>query len=416
MLPLIGIAASFIPDLIRLIGSDKTNTIATKVTDAVSQVTQASDEAQVRAKLADPAVAAQLQARLAEIALDAQKAQNGAEASQRQNELDELRATLADTHDARSTMVQLADKESPVAWGAQVVSVIIGLGFFTVFAIALFGGSYIKDTNKEVVYTLIGAVATAFATMVSFWLGSSQGSRNKDETVRQLQLTHAQQTSNLLDKMTGPGAGGGTQNTPAGAGQPAGAKPIPAASVQSQPATSPAATSNFVPCLHEVLHLEGGFSDDPRDPGGPTNFGITRAELAQVRRVPLGDADVTKLTLDEAEEIYHTQYWNATKCDDLAPGVDLMVFHFAVNAGNGTSVRVLQNATNSTQDGIIGPKTLAATGGFDPKRLITTLAQQQMDHYRGLATWQTYGTGWTNRVNRAQTAALAMVTSRTQAA
>ena len=140
MLPLIGIAASLVPELIRLIGGDKSNTLAAKVNNVVTDVVGTQDGTQARAKLADPAVLAQLQTRLAEIALDAQRVQAQAEGDQRQADLDKLKTTLADTQGARSLLTTLADKTSPIAWGAPVVSVIIGIGFFVIMGMAMFAG------------------------------------------------------------------------------------------------------------------------------------------------------------------------------------------------------------------------------------------------------------------------------------
>src|SRR5689334_13565310 len=128
MLPLIGLAASLVPELIRLIGGDKTNALAAKVNDVVTTVVGSQDETQARAKLADPTVAAQLQTRLAEIALEAQKLQAQAESDQRQADLEKLKASLASTDGARSLLTTLAGKTSPIAWGAPVVSIIIGIG------------------------------------------------------------------------------------------------------------------------------------------------------------------------------------------------------------------------------------------------------------------------------------------------
>ncbi len=113
MLPLIGLAAYVVPEIIRLIGGDKTGTLATKVSQVTQEIVGTTDKSQARAKIADPAIAAQLQGRLAEVALEAQKAQLQAEADQRQAELDQLKATLGDTQGARDLLGRLADKESP---------------------------------------------------------------------------------------------------------------------------------------------------------------------------------------------------------------------------------------------------------------------------------------------------------------
>ena len=409
MLPLIGIATMLIPELIRLISGDKTNTLAAKVSHVVTDTVGTQNETQARAKLADPAIAAQLQTRLTEIALEAQKVQAQAEREQRQADLDKIKALLSDTQGARALTATLADKASPIAWGAPIISVIIGIGFFMVLGMAIFGGKFITNDNSNIVYTLVGTMATGFATAISFWLGSSQGSRDKDDTVRQMQLSHAAQTADLLTRVQHPPAPAALSK-PQSVPEPAAvAPPVPASNVVPM---QPAHASNFTACLHEVLHMEGGFSDDPRDPGGPTNFGISRAELADVRRVPVTSITedmMQALTLDEAAGIYQSRYWNVLRCEDVPLGVDLMLFHFGVNAGHATSAKLLQTVVGTACDGIVGRQTIITTCRNEAAKLIDDLAQAQIKHYSTLEKFGTYGNGWVNRVNRAQEVAKRMV-------
>ncbi len=85
------------------------------------------------------------------------------------------------------------------------------------------------------------------------------------------------------------------------------------------------AAETFDRALALVLDLEGGFVDHPRDPGGATNLGITRATLAKARGRPVSVVDVKALTRAEAGTIYRRLYWNAVKADELPPGLDLAV-------------------------------------------------------------------------------------------
>ena len=93
-----------------------------------------------------------------------------------------------------------------------------------------------------------------------------------------------------------------------------------------------------------VFSVEGGFTDDPVDPGGATNLGITHDELAKWRGRAVTIDDMRDLGKDEAAAIYRANYWTISRCADLAPGVDLIVFDAAVNTGNGRSARLLQAA------------------------------------------------------------------------
>ena len=124
--------------------------------------------------------------------------------------------------------------------------------------------------------------------------------------------------------------------------------------------------SSFGAALAFVLRQEGGYSDNPADPGGATNLGITRRTLAGWRKVSpwwnLPKTAVQALSAAEAGEIYRALYWSPVAGDDLPAGLDLAVFDFAVNSGPDRAARALQGIVGVAVDGRIGPKTLAAVG------------------------------------------------------
>ena len=157
-----------------------------------------------------------------------------------------------------------------------------------------------------------------------------------------------------------------------------------------------------------VFSVEGGYTDDPMDPGGATNLGITLDELSVWRHTAVTKADVQNLQRDEAGSIYRTNYWNASRCADLAPGVDLMVFDASVNTGNGRSARFLQAACGANVDGSIGPLTVAAANAKPAADLIAALAAARLAFYQSLPTFNHFGHGWTARVQQAQAQAVQM--------
>jgi len=173
-------------------------------------------------------------------------------------------------------------------------------------------------------------------------------------------------------------------------------------------------------CLAFTLREEGGYVDDPADPGGATNMGITLATYREWSDDPhLGDVQVKDLTLKTASAIYRALYWNPLRADALPPGVDLSVFDMGVNAGIWRSPRLLQHAlgfTGEEVDGAIGPETLAAAGRFDARTLVNELADRQTAYYRSLANFPIFGTGWLRRTNTRRDAALAMIQSETTVA
>jgi lysozyme family protein len=169
------------------------------------------------------------------------------------------------------------------------------------------------------------------------------------------------------------------------------------------------AAANFGNCLAFVLEQEGGYVDDPLDPGGATNLGITLHVLSDWRHTAVTKIDVQNLSREEAGAIYRARYWNVVRGDDLAAGVDLMVFDAAVNLGAGRSARILQGAVGVNQDGAIGPKSLEALKTCASSELISKLAYARRAFYEGLPTFSHFGKGWTARVDRAKQRALEMV-------
>jgi len=172
-------------------------------------------------------------------------------------------------------------------------------------------------------------------------------------------------------------------------------------------------TDRFGVCLAFTLKAEGGYVDDPDDPGSATNMGITLATLREWSDDPdLGLAQVEDTTQRTARAIYRSLYWNPLRADALPAGVDLSVFDMGVNAGIWRSARLLQRAlgfTGEEVDGCVGPETLAAAAKCNARSLVDDLAERQAAYYRGLADFQTFGTGWLNRTEARRRAALAMI-------
>ena len=147
---------------------------------------------------------------------------------------------------------------------------------------------------------------------------------------------------------------------------------------------------SFNTALAFVLAREGGYSNDPRDPGGETNFGICKASNPSV--------DIKALTRETAAAIYRRDYWKAGGCEGLPAPVAVMHFDCCVNQGVGTAAKILQLAAGVTADGKIGPKTLGAVQRAKPDDLLTEYAARRADHYGRLPHFPTYGLGWMRRL------------------
>lgn len=190
---------------------------------------------------------------------------------------------------------------------------------------------------------------------------------------------------------------------------PAGAAPT------EVPAPTPAAETDetggdrrsmFAAALAHVLEMEGGFSDDPHDPGGPTNKGITLAVYATWVGVALTQASRARLVeqlkrIPDAmvREIYATRYWEPAGCEAMPPALALMHFDAAVNHGVGTAIRLLQRTVGTEADGEIGPRTRAALAATPLDRALRTYADLRRERYRALDHFWRFGKGWLRRVD-----------------
>jgi len=146
-----------------------------------------------------------------------------------------------------------------------------------------------------------------------------------------------------------------------------------------------------------VLRHEGGYANDPSDPGGETKYGISKKAYP--------DLDIKKLTVEDVHRIYVRDYWQRLSCDEMTPPVGLTVFDSAVNCGRDRASKWLQTSARALDcpvklDGIIGPKTLAAVHECDPARLCLTFLHQRLFHYLCLGKkYPQYVSGWVGRTS-----------------
>ena len=122
----------------------------------------------------------------------------------------------------------------------------------------------------------------------------------------------------------------------------------------------------FNEIIEVVLHHEGGYVNDPDDPGGETNFGIAK------RSHP--DVDIKNLTKDGAKEIYKEVYWDKNKVESLPENLRHIAFDMYVNQGKSRGVKILQQAANAKGaglkvDGGMGPMTIKAMDGVELQRV-----------------------------------------------
>ncbi len=151
---------------------------------------------------------------------------------------------------------------------------------------------------------------------------------------------------------------------------------------------------NFDQAFDTLIKHEGGFSDHPADPGGKTRFGITEAVAREVGY----RGDMRELPIDLAKRIYKARYWDAVRAEELPEAIRYAVFDAAVNSGPRQAIRWLQRAVGVEDDGVIGPKTLAAVRAADPERLLRLFLSQRLRFMTGLPNWPAFGRGWARRI------------------
>ncbi|MGD0960055.1 MAG: glycosyl hydrolase 108 family protein [Methylomonas sp.] len=170
--------------------------------------------------------------------------------------------------------------------------------------------------------------------------------------------------------------------------------------------------ANFERFFPTLLRFEGGFVNDPDDPGGASNKGVTWRTFQKYAAPLLGVQptleNLEKLSADQAALIYKLAYWDAVKGDDIDDqNLADIVFDFYVNAGNHAGI-LFQRILNSmgerlAEDGQIGAETLAALNKYDQAAVYKTYKQGRIAYYRNLAELhpllQKYLTGWLRRVN-----------------
>ena len=161
--------------------------------------------------------------------------------------------------------------------------------------------------------------------------------------------------------------------------------------------------TEFERSLAKVLVFEGGYVNDPDDPGRATDKGITQAVYETYRKsVGAGRQSVRLINTDELRAIYKTRYWDLIKGDQLPPGVGFVVFDGGVNSGPGQSVKWLQRALGLKKvDGLVGPETLAAVNAVeDHDSLIAKILVLRDAFLKALKGWKKFGKGWASRIKQ----------------
>jgi len=178
----------------------------------------------------------------------------------------------------------------------------------------------------------------------------------------------------------------------------------------------------FIKAIETVLKHEGGYVNDPVDPGGATNFGVSLRFLLSVGELDLDDdgvmdgdfnfdgtvdvADIKNMSAADAIKMYHLHWWSKYQYDTLPAKIAPKIFDLAVNMGAKQAHKLLQRACRAAgadlaEDGIIGPQTRFVIQGLDQWALLTALRSEAAGFYRVLIAqkpkFKKYQNGWLRR-------------------
>ena len=159
-----------------------------------------------------------------------------------------------------------------------------------------------------------------------------------------------------------------------------------------------------------ITKYEGGYGWNRKDPGGPTNYGITCWDLAEHRHLKMTSmaawADQVKnMTLTEAEAIYQDKYANGVNFSILPAGADCCILDYAVNSGVARALLVTHSVLKLNGSTKIDSSIAQAISTYGVARFVNVMDQERlsfMHSLRGGAMWQEFGHGWQARVNDLQ--------------
>ncbi len=169
----------------------------------------------------------------------------------------------------------------------------------------------------------------------------------------------------------------------------------------------------FLTCVRFVIHEEGGFVNDPTDPGGATKYGISmRSHCSDIGDID-GDGDIDAedvrlITVEQAMAIYFDEYWGEIRGEELPTPMALVMLDTAVNCGEVRAIKLLQRAGGLVEDGRFGRATMS--WALAPTALHKMLTKRKA-FYAGLRTFKKYGKGWLARVSRLEITAAELASS-----
>lgn len=148
---------------------------------------------------------------------------------------------------------------------------------------------------------------------------------------------------------------------------------------------------DYATAFERLMGAEGGYVNDPNDPGGETKWGISKRTYPSL--------NIAGLTREDARVIYQRDFWNRIHASELHDGVAFQTFDFAVNSGVDTAVRYLQRTVRVVDDGNWGPKSRAAAAAMSESDTIMRLNALRLNFMTHLSNWPAASRGWARRIS-----------------
>lgn len=150
----------------------------------------------------------------------------------------------------------------------------------------------------------------------------------------------------------------------------------------------------FATAIERVLGHEGGYVNDPRDPGGETNWGIT----VGFARAHGYTGDMAKMTREEAKVLYEDGFWDLLGLNSMPHPLRFQLLDFAVNSGPETALRAYQRALGVADDGKWGPVSQARANEIDAGDAVMLLLAERLEFMTRLKAWSDFSRGWARRI------------------
>ena len=160
--------------------------------------------------------------------------------------------------------------------------------------------------------------------------------------------------------------------------------------------------SAFELCFTFTIGSEGGYSQDPNDPGNWTGGAIGEGSIAGTKygisAAAYPDLDIATLTVEQAKSIYLKDQWAKIDGDTLRPPLALVLFDSAVNSGVHRATTWLQEALAVNADGIMGPETKMMLQDADANAVAKEVLARRINFLAQLSSWHQFGLGWSRRI------------------